>query len=185
LQILFVGEYTVLYLPNPDEKTMKTTQEIDTTKVDEILTRFRKEEGSLIPVLQEIQAVYRYLPREALLQVSKGLKIPLVRIYGVVTFYSQFYLTPRGKHVIKSCQGTACHVRGAKGALEALTRELHVEPGGTTKDMNFTLETVACLGTCFLAPVMMIDDDYYGKLSPKRAADTLKKYSPERKTEEA
>jgi NADH:ubiquinone oxidoreductase subunit E len=160
-------------------------QEIDITKVDEILTRFRQEEGSLIPVLQEIQALYRYLPREAILLVSKRLKIPLVRIYGVVTFYSQFYLTPRGKHVIKSCQGTACHVRGSKGALESLCRELRVEPGGTTEDRNFTLETVACLGTCFLAPVMMIDDDYYGKLSPKRAADALKKYSPEQKREEA
>jgi NADH:ubiquinone oxidoreductase subunit E len=164
---------------------MKAMQEIDVAKVDEILTKFRQEEGSLIPVLQEIQALYRYLPREAILRVSKGLKIPLVRIYGVVTFYSQFYLTPRGKHVIKSCQGTACHVRGAKGALESLCRELHVEPGGTTEDMNFTLETVACLGTCFLAPVMMVDDDYYGKLSPKRAADALKKYSPGQETEEA
>ena len=111
-------------------------QEIDITKVDEILTRFRKEEGSLIPVLQEIQALYRYLPREAILRVSKRLKIPLVRIYGVVTFYSQFYLTPRGKHVIKSCQGTACHVRGhRKGALEVPDAgSCTMEPGGTTPD---------------------------------------------------
>jgi len=112
------------------------------------------------------------------------LKVPLSKIYGVVTFYAQFYLDPRGRHVIKSCQGTACHVRGAKGVLESLIRELKVKPGGTTADLNFSLETVACVGTCFLAPVIMIDKDYYGKLTPKRAADTLKKYSQKSEKEE-
>jgi NADH:ubiquinone oxidoreductase subunit E len=155
---------------------------VDLTPVDEILQRYEKKEASLIPVLQEVQSLFRYLPEEALVRIGRNLKVPLSRIYGVVTFYSQFYLTPRGKHVIKSCQGTACHVRGSKGALDALSRELKVAPGGTTEDLNFTLETVACLGTCFLAPVVMVDDDYYGKLTPKRAVDAVKKYA--RATEE-
>jgi NADH:ubiquinone oxidoreductase subunit E len=162
-----------------------SAQQIDVSSVDEVLKKYKKEEASLIPVLQEVQAAFSYLPEAALRKISKGLNVPLARIYGVVTFYSQFYLTPRGKHVIKSCQGTACHVRGAKGALDAVCRELHIEPGGTTKDLHFTLETVACLGTCFLAPVIMVNDDYYGKLSPKRAVDALKKYLPEVTKEEA
>src|SRR4030042_1428519 len=156
----------------------------DFSKMEEIIQGYRKEEASLIPVLQEVQGLFGYLPEEALVMVSRGLKVPKSRIYGVVTFYAQFYLSPRGRHVIKSCQGTACHVRGGKVSLEALMRELKVEPGGTTEDLTFSLETVACLGTCFLAPVIMIDHDYYGKLTPKRAVNALKKYSTEAKKEE-
>jgi NADH:ubiquinone oxidoreductase subunit E len=156
----------------------------DLSKIDEVLEKYEKREASLIPVLQEVQSLFRYLPEEALVRIGQKLNIALSRIYGVVTFYSQFYLTPRGKHVIKSCQGTACHVRGAKGGLDAISRELKIEPGETTDDLNFTLETVACLGTCFLAPVIMVDEDYYGKLSPKRAVDAIKKYA-RTQTEEA
>jgi len=150
---------------------------VDLSRIDEILYKYRGEDGALIPVLQSAQEAYGYLPEEVLRRVSRGLKVPISKIYGVVTFYAQFYLSPRGRHVIKSCQGTACHVRGAKGVLESLTRELKVTPGGTTEDLQFSLETVACVGTCFLGPVIMIDEDYYGKLTPKRAADALKKYS--------
>ena len=150
---------------------------MDMTKVDEILNKFKKEEASLIPVLQEVQGVFRYLPKEALERVSKRLRVPLSKIYGVVTFYSQFYLTPRGKHVVRCCQGTACHVRGAKNALDAISRELKVGPGETTKDMKFTLETVACLGSCALAPVIMVDGDYYGKLTPEKVTPVLKQYT--------
>ena len=150
---------------------------LDLSKLDGLLENHQGEDGSLIPVLQEAQNIYGYLPKGVLLHISRTLKVPLSNIYGVVTFYAQFYLNPRGRHVVKSCQGTACHVRGAKGVLESLTRELKVEPGETTGDLNFSLETVACVGTCFLAPVIMIDQDYYGKLTPKRAADALKKYS--------
>ena len=158
---------------------------LDLSKIDEVLSHYRGEKGALIPVLQEAQNIYGYLPEEVLRRISRGLNVRLSKIYGVITFYAQFYLTPRGKHVIKSCQGTACHVRGAKGVLDSLSRELEVEPGGTTQDLNFTLETVACVGTCFLAPVIMIDEDYYGKLTPKRAVDALKKYSPNGTKEEA
>jgi NADH-quinone oxidoreductase subunit E len=155
------------------------SETIDLARIEPILKRYGKEKGALIPVLQEVQAIYGYLPQSALRRVGQSLGVPLSRIYGVITFYAQFYLTPRGRHVIKSCQGTACHVRGGKGSRESLCRELKVGPGETTPDLNFTLETVACLGTCFLAPVIMIDDDYYGKLTPKRAVDALKKYRVE------
>jgi len=161
------------------------TPETDVSRIDPVLSKYGGQDGALIPVLQEAQGIYGYLPQEVLKRIGMEMKIPLSRIYGVITFYAQFYLTPRGKHVIKSCQGTACHVRGAKGALDALCRELKVEPGQTTKDLNFTLETVACLGTCFLAPVIMVNNDYYGKLSPKRAVDALKKYTVKSKKEEA
>ncbi len=158
---------------------------LDLSKLDNLLKEYEGEDGALIPALQEAQNIYGYLSEEVLRHISKNLKVPLSKIYGVITFYAQFYLEPRGRHLIKSCQGTACHVRGAKGVLESLTRELKVEPGGTTQDLNFSLETVACVGTCFLAPVIMIDKDYYGKLTPKRAADALKKYSQKSEKEEA
>ncbi len=152
-------------------------EELDLNRLHQIFLKHQGEEGALIPVLQEAQDIYGYLPKEVLVCISKALKVPLSNIFGIVTFYAQFYLNPLGRHVIKSCQGTACHVRGAAGVLESLTRRLGVEPGGTTEDFNFSLETVACVGTCFLAPVVMIDKDYYGKLTPKRAIDILKKYS--------
>ena len=148
----------------------------DNTKLEKILEMHSGQKGALIPILQEIQAAYGYLPEEALKTVSRRVKVPLSRIYGVITFYAQFYLTPRGKHLIKACQGTACHVRGASQVLDNLSRELKVNPGGTTEDLKFSLETVACVGTCFLAPVIMINEDYYGKLTPKKAMDALKKY---------
>jgi NADH:ubiquinone oxidoreductase subunit E len=148
----------------------------DNTKLEKILEMHSGQKGALIPILQEIQAAYGYLPEEALKMVSREIKIPLSRIYGVITFYAQFYLTPRGKHLIKACQGTACHVRGASQVLDNLSRELKVNPGGTTEDLKFSLETVACVGTCFLAPVIMINEDYYGKLTPKKAMDAVKKY---------
>ena len=148
----------------------------DNTKLEKILEMHSGQKGALIPILQEIQAAYGYLPEEALKMVSRRVKVPLSRIYGVITFYAQFYLTPRGKHLIKACQGTACHVRGASQVLDNLSRELKVNPGGTTEDLSFSLETVACVGTCFLAPVIMINEDYYGKLTPKKAMDAVKKY---------
>jgi len=148
----------------------------DSAKLEKILEMHSGQKGSLIPILQEIQAAYGYLPEEALKMVSREIKIPLSRIYGVITFYAQFYLTPRGKHLIKVCQGTACHVKGASQVLDNLSRELKVNPGGTTEDLKFSLETVACVGTCFLAPVIMINKDYYGKLTPKKAMDAVKKY---------
>ncbi|MGD0231551.1 MAG: NADH-quinone oxidoreductase subunit NuoE [Syntrophorhabdales bacterium] len=136
----------------------------DFSQVQEVLKGHGKEEGSLIPVLQEVQALYGYLPEEALALVGRGLDVPLSRVYGVVTFYAQFYLNPRGRHTVRVCRGTACHVRGGKSVLNTVKDSLGIDDGETTADFNFSLETVACLGTCFLAPVMMVDRSYYGKL---------------------
>jgi len=141
---------------------------IDLSRVGEVLMKYAKEEASLIPVLQEAQGFFGYLPQEVLVKISEGLNVPLSRVYGVVTFYAQFYLTRRGRHTVRVCRGTACHVRGGKSVLDTVKDFLGVEDGETTPDYNYSLETVACLGTCFLAPVMMVDRSYYGKLvAPK------------------
>jgi len=131
---------------------------------------------SLIPILQKIQGAYGYLPAEILLEVSKRTGLPLSRMYGVATFYEQFHLEPRGRHTVKCCRGTACHVKGGREIAEAIERELGIEEGQTTEDMRFTFETVACLGTCFLAPVVMIDNDYFGNVSASRIKTIVKRY---------
>jgi NADH:ubiquinone oxidoreductase subunit E len=131
---------------------------------------------SLIPILQKIQDVYGYLPAEILLEVSKRTGLPVSRMYGVATFYEQFHLEPRGRNTIKCCRGTACHVKGGREVAEAIERELGIEEGQTTEDMRFTFETVACLGTCFLAPVVMINNDYFGNVSASRIKTIIKRY---------
>jgi len=115
-------------------------------------------------------------PPTALREVSRRTRIHLSRIYGVVSFYAQFYTEPRGRHTVRCCRGTACHVKGAGRVLDAIQRELGIEEGETTPDMLFYLETVACLGTCFLAPVMMIDNTYYGRLTPRQIQSILRTY---------
>lgn len=134
------------------------------------------DSNELIPFLQEIQNAYGYLPPLVLMEMSKRTSIPASRIYGVATFYEQFYLEPRGRHTVKCCRGTACHVRGGSGIIEAIQNVLNVAPGETTEDMRFTFETVACLGTCFLAPVIMVNKDYYGNLTPNKIQGILEKY---------
>ena len=151
-------------------------QQTDISVIEPILQKYTAQEGALITMLQEIQDAYGYLPEEALTRLSKETRIPLSRIYGVVTFYSQFYLTPRGKNVIRLCRGTACHVRGSADILRTLEEHLGIGEGETTEDKQFTLETVACLGTCFLAPVMMVNNDYHGKLDSKKARTTVDDY---------
>lgn len=131
----------------------------------------------LIPLLQAIQNAYGYLPKPILMEMSRRTGIEASRIYGVATFYEQFYLEPHGRHTIRCCRGTACHVRGGPKITEALVQVLGVEPGGTTEDMCFTFETVACLGTCFLAPVIMVNNDYYGNLSARKIKKILEKYT--------
>jgi len=133
-------------------------------------------DSNLIGVLQDVQDHFGYLPPPALREVSRRTRIHLSRIYGVVSFYAQFYTEPRGRHTIRCCRGTACHVKGAGRILDAVQRELGIEEGETTPDMLFYLETVACLGTCFLAPVMMIDNTYYGRLTPRQIQSILRTY---------
>lgn len=145
--------------------------------LDEILTKYEGVKGALIPVLQDAQHAYGYLSREVIQQVSLKMDIPISQIYGVVTFYSQFHLNPRGKYIIRVCQGTACHVRGAKGILKALEDALKIAPGSTTADLKFTLETVACIGACGLAPVLMVNDDTHGRLTPEAVTQILARYA--------
>ena len=132
--------------------------------------------GNLIGLLQEVQGRFGYLPAAALAEISRRTRIPLSRIYGVVSFYAQFYTEPRGRHTVRACRGTACHVKGAGRVLDSICRTLGIDDGQTTADMMFCLETVACLGTCFLAPAMMIDSQYFGRLTPQRVESILKSY---------
>ena len=150
----------------------------DMALLDGILAPMKAVHSSdLIPILQQIQKEYGYLPPDVMLEVSKKTGIPASRIYGVATFYEQFHLEPRGRHTIKCCRGTACHVKNGSELIDAISRYLGVGPGETTEDMRFTFETVACLGTCFLAPVIMVNSDYYGHLSANKIKDILESYS--------
>ena len=135
--------------------------------------------SNLIGLLQVVQNRFGFLPAGALSEISRLTRTPLSRVYGVVSFYAQFYTEPRGKHTIRACRGTACHVKGAGRVLDAITRTLGIDEGQTTPDMLFCVETVACLGTCFLAPAMMIDNTYYGKLTPQRVESVLKSFRTE------
>ena len=144
--------------------------------VDAIIARYRSKAGSLIPVLEDIQEAVGYLPKSIQHRVALGLNIPLSEVYGVVTFYSFFTMVPRGRHTIRCCLGTACYVRGGKRILERIMEVLHVNPGETTEDRRFSLETVRCLGACGLAPVMVVDNDTFRQMKPSYVAEVLKGY---------
>lgn len=144
-------------------------ENIDIKKLDLILEKYRDISGSLISVLQEVQEIYSYLPMEVLNYIADKMKIKPAKVHGVATFYTQFRLKPVGKYMIMLCQGTACHVNGSKAIEEALSDELNIKEGETTEDNLFTLNNVACLGCCSLSPVMMINDETYGKLTPEKA----------------
>jgi NADH-quinone oxidoreductase E subunit len=150
---------------------------IDIKNLDKILEKYKDlARGALIPVLQAAQDEYGYLPEAILFEIAKRLNVPISKVYGVVTFYAQFHLAPRGKHIVRVCQGTACHVRGGKTILQTLEEELGVKAGHTTEDLRFTLETVACIGACGLAPVMQINNDTHGRLTPEKIKNILERY---------
>lgn len=151
-----------------------TSEELAT--VATIIERHRSKPGSLIPVLEDIQEAIGYLPKSIQRRVSYGLRIPLSEVYGVVTFYSFFTMIPRGRHTIRCCLGTACYVRGGKKNLEKLSQVLGIEPGGTTHDRRFSLETVRCLGACGLAPTVMIDNDTFRQVKIKEIPEILEDY---------
>ena len=146
-------------------------------KVDAILERFAGVKGALIPVLQEAQNAYGFLPKDIIGRIAETLKIPVSQVYGVVTFYAQFHLKPRGRHIIRVCRGTACHVRGSLKLLDKVKEMLKVEENGTTEDLRFTLEPVACLGACGLAPVMMVDEETHGRLVPEKLGSIIDQYA--------
>ena len=145
--------------------------------IDKILKKYDYKKSSLISILQDIQAVNRWLPSEILKYVSEKLNVPLIDVYGLTTFYKSFHLKPRGRHIITVCSGTACHVRGGPKVLQEIENHLNIGVDETTPDKNFTLETVRCLGACALGPLMVVDRMYYGQMNAKKVAPILKKYS--------
>jgi len=150
-------------------------------EIDTIIERYGSRESAILAILQDIQAKEKYLPKEALEHVGTRLKIPLNRIYRIATFYRALSLTPRGRHEICVCVGTACHVRGAQRNIDHMNLEIGIRPGETTKDRNFTLETVNCLGVCAAGPVIAIDGEYFGKMSPVKIPGILKKFRADKK----
>jgi NADH-quinone oxidoreductase subunit E len=156
----------------------------DLSLLDPVLQKYEGQEDALISMLQEIQEVYSYLPEEALNRLSREARIPMSRIYAVVTFYAQFYLNPRGRQTVRVCRGTACHVRGGSLILEAVERELGITDGETTPDLEYSLETVACIGACALAPAMVVNENTHGKMTPSKAAEAVsRKDKKEQKVE--
>lgn len=149
--------------------------DVDITQLDPLLIEFKDQKGAVIPVLQRIQEVYGYLPKEILVATSKKMGIALSQLYGVATFYSQFRLTRRGRHLIRVCDGTACHVRGAPKIVEGIEEALDIKPGGSDPDYKYSLEIVYCLGSCGLAPVTVIDDRVYGQTETKGLIEKLEK----------
>ena len=148
----------------------------DSKKVSAIVEKYGGSQDSLVSILQDIQSEYRYLPEEAIRVVAQQLEISLIRVYGVATFFKAFSLEPRGEHIVSVCLGTACHVRGAPAVLDEMKRRLSIEAGETTPDMEFTLETVNCVGACALGPIVVIDGEYHGQVGPVKVKKTLKKY---------
>jgi len=147
-------------------------------ELERVITDYKNIPGSLIPVLQRAQEIVGYLPPVVQKKVSKGLNIPEAEVHSVVSFYSFFTMKPRGDHNVRVCLGTACYVRGIEGVLHKIKEALGIDIGETTGDRKFSLEGVRCLGACGLAPVMVIDEDTFGNMSPRKAIETINRYSP-------
>jgi NADH-quinone oxidoreductase E subunit len=161
--------------------TNKTAHEVNLKELDPILDAFRGKRWALIPLLQQVQEKIGYIPLAAMEPIAHALGLFPSQVQGVVSFYAQFYTSPRGRNIIRVCRGTACHVRGSSSVLKIIKQNLAIEEGQTTPDLNFTLETVACLGACFLAPTMLVNREYYGKLAPPRVMNVLKQYEQKKK----
>ena len=146
---------------------------LDFAPLEKILEEYAGQKGAIIPILQHTQEAYGYLPKEVLQEISKRTGIPVSKLLGVATFYAQFRLSRRGKHLIRICDGTACHVRGASKCIETVEKELNVPAGGTSEDYEYTMEIVYCLGSCGLAPVAVVDDKVYGRLTPNSLVEQL------------
>jgi NADH-quinone oxidoreductase subunit E len=146
-----------------------------TASLDEIFSKFEGKEEELIPVLQSVQHAHGYLSKETMFAIAKFTRVPESRVYGVATFYAQFRFTPIGENHVMVCRGTACHVRGAPRLLEEIENQLDIKEGETTKDGKYSLETVACIGCCGLAPCIMVNNKVEAKLTPKKAAELFKK----------
>jgi NADH:ubiquinone oxidoreductase subunit E len=159
---------------------MAEPKPIDWTKLQTIVDKHRGQAWALIPLLQDIQEAFGYIPPESIEPIAEALNIFPSQVQGVVTFYAGFSLEPKGKYVIRVCRGTACHVKGGRSILRFMKRELELKEGETSPDYRFTLETVACLGACFLAPTMMINRVYFGRLSPPKITSIMAQYGKEK-----
>ena len=147
---------------------------IDLALLDPILEEFKIQKGAVIPILQRAQEIYGYLPKEVLTSIAKKTGIPISQLYGVVTFYAQFNLERRGRHLVRICDGTACHVRGAPKIVEGISDAFGLEPGGSDPDYKYTMEIVYCLGSCGLAPIAVIDEQVYGQTNSEKLAEQLR-----------
>ena len=145
-------------------------------RIDEIIENHGMDKSKLVSILQDVQAEYNWLPQDELRHIAERLNVPLIDVFDIASFYKSFSLKPRGKHLIRVCLGTACHVRGGPRIMETAERILDVKAGETTADRKFTLEGVNCLGCCALGPVMVVDDEYYGKLPPAKVERILRNY---------
>ncbi|MCU0848860.1 MAG: NAD(P)H-dependent oxidoreductase subunit E [Spirochaetes bacterium] len=150
---------------------------VNIKKIDEIIARYEKSEESLLAILQDFQREFRYVPEEGMKRLSEVLNVSESKIYAMGTFYKALSLEPRGKHTIKICMGTACHLKGAGQIIETLERGLNVERNHTTKDKKFTIESVNCVGACAMAPVVVVDEDYFGHTRPSKVTDIINKYN--------
>jgi len=165
-------------MANGDEQEAKII-----SGTDQILTGFKGEKSELIPILQHVQQAYGYLPRLAMERIARFVKVPECTLYGVATFYAQFKLTPTGKNLVRVCRGTACHVKGGSGILKEVEKRLGIKPGQNTPDMEYALETVACIGACALAPTMTINNDTHGEMTAKKVAELLPNKMEEKQDE--
>jgi len=148
----------------------KGVTKADLKRIDGIIAEYREQRWALIPLLHELQGAVGYIPPEAIPRIASALGLFPSQVQGVISFYTQFYTTPRGKNVVRVCRGTACHVRGAKTILKLVKQHLGLEEGETSPDLEYTLETVACIGVCALAPNMVINTNTYGQMNPKKVA---------------
>ena len=155
---------------------MTEPKQIDWKQLQAIVDTHRGQTWALIPLLQEVQEAFGYIPPETIEPIAEALNIFSSQVQGVIAFYAGFSLEPKGKYVVRVCRGTACHVKGGRSILRFMKRELELEEGETSPDYQFTLETVACLGACFLAPTMMINRAYFGRLSPPKVTTIMAEY---------
>lgn len=160
-----------------DTELLKDFTPEQVNKLNEIIAKYKGKPGGLIPVLEEAQVSLEYLPISVQKKIAEGLNLPLSRVYGVVTFYSFFTMTPRGKHTVRICLGTACYVRGGKALADTLKKEFGIEEGETTPDRMFTLESVRCLGACGLGPVIVVDENVHGRVKPAKVKEILTQYN--------
>ena len=152
-----------------------TMAKIDLEKIDGIIDNYRGQKWSLIPLLHDIQREFGYIPPDAIPRIASALKLFPSQVQGVITFYEQFYTSPRGKNVVRVCRGTACHVRGGKTILKLVKEQLGLEEGETTPDYEYTLETVACIGVCALAPNLVVNKETHGHMNPKKVGQLFHK----------